>query len=622
MKPTTTEYDKIWATHCARVESQRCDYNPERGLGCPDEHLRREVTDPGGHKVRIPGAMIADPLYSAGLSVNDFEMLRCRHDFYFWAWRCVTIKDKISGADQPFVLNAPQRLVAAKLEEQRRAGQPMRLIILKARQWGGSTLVQLYMAWIQSCVRRNWHSLICAHVKDAAATIRGIYSKMLGHYPRELWDGEGDAAPRFVPFERTNNVRELLGRGCRVTLTSAENQDAARGSDYAMAHLSEVAFWPATLRKDPTDLIRTICGAVARAPYTLIVMESTANGVGNFFHQEWLRAVEGKSDKLPVFVAWHDIEIYREPVTRKELPQLWRSLDEYELKLWNSIPTMTLDRIKWYHNKRREYNTHAQMQAEYPTDAQEAFTNSGCNVFDVAHVEAMRADCRDDFEKGEVSDFGKFEEVNNGKLKKWVDPQAGHRYVAAVDVGGRSESSDWSVIAVIDFSTPLPEVVAQWRGHIDHDLLCERASRIGRWYNDALLVVESNTLETKNGGESLYLLTRLRDTYPNLYLRESFDSVSGQRSQRVGFHTSASTKPLVIDHLIGLVRDHGYIERDVTTVDELLTYERLPNGSYAARHGKHDDCLMTRAIGLYVALDQVRLDCSVGFVPPPMPLMF
>ena len=104
---------------------------------------------------------------------------RFRHDFEYWAARCATIRDKLSGADVRLRLNAGQRKVLAALEKQRRAGRPMRIIILKARQWGSSTFVQVYMAWIQIIHRRNWNSLICAHVKDTAITIRRIYSRRL-----------------------------------------------------------------------------------------------------------------------------------------------------------------------------------------------------------------------------------------------------------------------------------------------------------------------------------------------------------------------------------------------------------------------------------------------------------
>ena len=120
-----------------------------------------------------------DPLRPSAMT----ETQRMATDFEYWAARCVKIKDKLSGKLVPFRLNRPQRRVLSMLEEQRRGGRPIRMIMLKARQWGGSTLVQMYMAWIQMIHAENWHSLICAHVKDTASTIRGIYSVMLESYP-------------------------------------------------------------------------------------------------------------------------------------------------------------------------------------------------------------------------------------------------------------------------------------------------------------------------------------------------------------------------------------------------------------------------------------------------------
>ncbi|MDE5657322.1 MAG: hypothetical protein K2I19_09665, partial [Muribaculaceae bacterium] len=401
-------------------------------------------------------------------------------------------------------------------------GEPIRIIMLKARQWGGSTLVQMYMAWIQSCHRRNWNSLICAHVKDTAASIRGMYTKMLACYPPDLW--AGDCAPQFKPFERSLNIREISGRGCRVTLGSSENQEAVRGGDYAMAHLSETAFYASTSQRSPDKFIQAICGGIAFHPYTLIAMESTANGVGNYFHSEWLRCEQGKGDKRAVFVPWYEIDIYRlEP---DDPAAFIGSLDDYERRLWTDFG-LTLDRIWWYRCKSREYSSREQMQANFPTTPQEAFINTGNNVFDSAAVERMRADCR----SGERGDIGRagFSAAANGPLQLWQRPAPGGTYVVTVDVGGRSAASDWSVIAVMK-RADIPQVVAQWRGHIDHDLLAAKAEQLARYYNNALLMIESNTLESENssGDSNLFVLARLAERYRNLYKRESYDTATRQ----------------------------------------------------------------------------------------------
>lgn len=328
---------------------------------------------------------------------TETEKDRCRRDFEYWCGRCVTIRHKTLGKDVPFVLNAPQKKVARMLEEDRLAGRPIRLIMLKARQWGGSTLVQAYMAWIQSCLCRNWNSIICSQVKDTSAGIRAMYTKILDNYPSELW--EGDEPPRFKRFEGSSNVREIAGRGCRVTISSIENQDSVRGADFAMAHLSETAFWRATPTHSPEDLVRAVCGAIAYVPNTLIVMESTANGVGNFFHREWLRCRDGQGDKRTVFIPWYEIEIYRLPV--EDPASLEASMTEYE-RMLRDVHGCDLEQINWYRHKLREYPSHSQMMAEYPTTDVEAFANTGSRLFSSEHVEALREGCSDGFRLGEI----------------------------------------------------------------------------------------------------------------------------------------------------------------------------------------------------------------------------
>lgn len=580
-------------------------FDPIRGRGASGERVEVDTPVPDLPTARVPREMIDDPAYkSARRDATEWKRLRCRHDFEYWCATCVIITDKLNGYDTPLILNRPQRRLAALMESQRRAGRPIRVILLKARQWGGSTVTQMMMAWLQSCHRRNWNSVICAHVKDTAATIRGMYSKMLQNYPRELW--EGDEQPQFKSFERAMNIREISGRGCRVTLGSSENQDSVRGSNYAMAHLSEVAFYNASPQKSPADFVRAICGSIAYHTDTLIVMESTANGVGNYFHNEWLRSCSGRSDKAAIFVPWYEIDIYR--LTPPDEWAFYESMNEYERYLWDKLE-LPLDRIYWYRCKSSEYAEHEQMQAEFPTTPEEAFINSGVNVFDNTWIERLRQGCRPG-QTGELETDGSFTPSPRGYLQVWQRVESAGVYVVSVDIGGRSQRSDWSVITVMRraYESIPHQVVAQWRGHIDHDLLADMAMRIGRHYNKGLLIIESNTLESEtNGNDNMFVLERMRRSYSNLYCRPTaFDSQGGERESRVGFHTNRSTKAILIDGLIEAVRTGAYIERDAMACNELVTYEQRPNGSYGAKPGYHDDILMTRAMALWALRDLPR----------------
>lgn len=592
-------------------------YDPIQGN--PNDPGRRRVihgTDP----LYIPASMLDDPEYSITLPRHDFNILRFRHDFEFWAATCAHITDKVTKQTVPFILNRPQRRLLKTVEEQRLLNLPMRLIMLKARQWGGSTFIQLYFAWLQIIHLRNWHSLICAHVKDTAATIRGMYSHLLANYPEEYW--EEDFPPRFTPYERLGNTRAIPGRGCRVTVSSSESQESTRGMDYAMAHLSEVAFWKDSRLHNPVDLIRSVTSGIPRRPMTFIAMESTANGVGNFFHREWQRAVEGKSDKTPFFVPWYEIEMYTEPVPDPEA--FSATLDGYERDLMTKYGC-SLEQVMWYRNKSAEYLERRAMQAEFPTTAEEAFSATDNGVFSAVDVEVVRSEgCIIEPQVGDIigspsgipedTSAPEFHPTPSGNAMVWTPPRPGASYIASVDIGGRSATSDYSVITILDRHADSPwamkpEVVAQWRGHIDHDLLAWQAVAMAKWYNTAMLVVESNSWETSSEGRGQYILHTLADSYTNMYHRRATTSTGEVIAKVPGFHTNVRTKASVISHLIRMVRDNHYIERDPGMCDELLQYESQSDGTYSARRGCHDDRLMSRAIALWIhATEPLRGD--------------
>lgn len=302
------------------------------------------------------------------LTVKEYS-----ENFAQWCADCVRISDKTTGRPVPFILNAPQRRVAALMESKRKAGQPIRIIMLKARQWGGSTLTQVYMAWMQLTRHKGWNSLICGHVKDASANIRGMYSQLLRNYPEELRSvGDEPKAWVFSPYEKSANTGYIPARDCRVAVTSAYAPDAVRGASFQMAHLSEVAFWgdgdPATAER----IVRTVGGSVPLGEDTVVVMESTADGTDNYFYSEWNRAVKGESDKIPVFVPWHEIEIYRLRLSEEEKAEWPSRFDDYELMLLHKLG-LDVEQVAWYHVKRKEYTNHEDMMAEYPATPAEAF---------------------------------------------------------------------------------------------------------------------------------------------------------------------------------------------------------------------------------------------------------
>lgn len=248
--------------------------------------------------------------------IKDLCIIRSRCDFCFWAYMFTKIKPKSGGNMVPFKLRHEQRILLAELEEMRLANKPIRVILLKARQWGGSTLVQIYMAWIQLLHKTGWYSNIVAQTLGTSRTIKAMYSKLLENYPSWLLDipnqklefspYEGSSSASIITYGKSLN--KTIARDTVINIATYENPDATRGTDNALIHYSEVAIWSETLGKKPEDLIRSISGGLLEVALTMEVMESTANGTGNYFHREWERAKRGESSRKPVFIPWYYIE--------------------------------------------------------------------------------------------------------------------------------------------------------------------------------------------------------------------------------------------------------------------------------------------------------------------------
>ena len=199
-------------THILQENQQRNDklkseYNPLLGIGCIGQRIKLLIPD-----FALPDMLVNEQVYFNPLiktvahhgSISRFitehlhtedtpDMMEevgrwilrmlIMHDFEFCAYYLFIIKDKLSPEEIPFKLNRPQRRLLAKLEGMRLANAPIRLILLKARQWGGSTLIQLYIAWIQLFHKKNWNSLTVAHIKDTSNEIKGMYSLLLSKIP-------------------------------------------------------------------------------------------------------------------------------------------------------------------------------------------------------------------------------------------------------------------------------------------------------------------------------------------------------------------------------------------------------------------------------------------------------
>ena len=582
--------------------------------------------------------------------VEEFIRIRQKHDYPFWAAMFAYIKRKGGGTDVLFRLNRPQRKLIKRLEKMRKAGKPIRLILLKARQWGGPTAIQIYMAWLQLVHEVGLNSLIIAHQGTGSDEIKDMFDRMIKSYPVEMLHELGEAyapnEPKMVGVGKSGNIFRVPQRNCKIKIGTAERPNSCRGGDYNLVHLSEVALWKETDGKKPEDIVRSACSGILLRPYTMIVYESTPNGVGNFFHKEYLAAKKGLSQFEAMFVAWFEIEQYELPFENEAekyefAKKLFANRRNEEIKsdreepgtyLWRLWEKgATLEAIHWYVSERSKYTNHGDMASEYPSDDIEAFTYSGRKVFSSEDVEQFRPACRAPRWIGEIygsADEGekaieglRFKKEADGRLFMWHDVERSDeeevtdRYLVVVDVcKGHTKNADFADILVIDrlfmMDGEPPVVAAEWHGHIDMDKLAWKATQVAAYYNNALLVIESNTLETNNTkGEAEYILTLIHEVYGRqLYARkQSAEDIRQGLPKKYGYHTNPLTKKVVIYNLKVVIRERLYIEREEACLDEYLTYVETENNVFEAMEGYHDDRLMTRAIGMQVCYHEMEL---------------
>lgn len=575
------------------------------------------------------------------LIFEDFEYLRCKYDFPYFCYAYVKIKNKNGGQDFAFFLRPAQRKLVRTLEMQRLSGKPLRIILLKSRQWGGSTCIEVYMGWLQLFWKLSWNSLIVGHQTGSAVTSKDMYTKLLDNLPAFLLRGVDAVGKSNIVSGGTPNISVIPVRNCKITTVSAVNPESARGGDVAMCHCTEVAFWPDTEKMTPQQLVKAACSGITLSPYTFIAYESTPNGMSNFFHDEWTRAhnVDDYGNRIsefePVFVPWFEIETYIMPIKNEDAfveTLLNRRNDTrgngaYLFWLWNI--GATLEGINWYEHMLKRYESHEDMKQEYPSNDIEGFRTTGNMVFDIYKLEEMSkatyinspqftGEIYGEAPKGNKAITGlSLSRSAGGRFRIWEYPDNDkakkykNAYFVAVDIGGRKSTSDFTCITVFD-RTPLAKgepqrVVAEWYGHDDPDLLAIKCAQISKYYCDALLIVERNTPDSRmndtDGDVTELFFPILIPLYTNIYCDNGSEAnMQPDIPRKYGFQTNRSTKPAIILNYCRVIREDLYIEPDKETISELSYYLKYPNGKYGAAAGRHDDKVMSRGIGLFISL--------------------
>ncbi len=502
---------------------------------------------------------------------------------------CLKIKTK-SGTVVPFRLNDAQRKLYAVAKRQQDAGKPVRLIILKARQLGFSTLTE-GLIFHACATRRNVNALIVAHREDATANLFRMSKLFYDELPAPVKPMLRASNAQELVFENPSKLRSERearpGLRSRIRCATAGGRGIGRSDTLQCVHLSEYAFWPDGADGKASTLAG-ILQAVPSLPGTMVVIESTANGFEDF-KERWDAAVAGENDFEPVFFAWFENPDYAMPV----VPGTEWTPEERDLKAAYQLTDEQLQWRRWCiaNNCGGSLDMFRQ---EYPASPGEAFLHSGTGVFDNEQIVLRLERLPEPAGRGEFAD-GEWTKSETGAITLYELPEEGVPYVLGGDTAG--EGSDYFTAIVIDNVSG--KIVAKLRQKYSEPEYVRQICALGRFYNDALVAIETNF--------STYPVMKLQEVeYPNQYSREREDTYTRQMKKSYGFRTDRQSRPRAIANLVEVFSSHPEWFTDRELLEEMLTFCYNEDHRPEALAGKHDDLVMGAAI-TYAVRHQQRM---------------
>lgn len=427
--------------------------------------------------------------------------------------------------------------------EERRGQQN---IVLKARQLGLTTWTAARF-FLRTITRPGTLTLQVAHTQQAAEEIFRIVHRFYEWLPEFVRNGALATSQL--------NVRQIVFRelDSEYRVVTAGDRNAGRGLTVQNLHCSELARWPG-------DAADTLAGLrAALAPDAEVILESTPDGVGGCFHDEWQNAE--KTGMVRHFFPWWMEPLY---VARAVDPA---TLTEEERALTLKVP-LTLEQIGFRRQIRA--NFHALARQEYAEDAESCFLASGDSYFETAAIDERLRGVHDPVER-----------EHNGELEIWLSPQGTKPYLIAVDPAGGGSDGDYSAIQVIDFATGMQ--CAEFGGHMGGLELARYVVELAHRYNDAWVVVERNNI---GSGVLAYLESSC--SYERIF----------RQNEQPGWLTTSFSRPAAVNKLSVALVNHAGMIQSRRLLNECRTFVRLPNGGMGARPGAHDDLVMAMSIGL------------------------
>lgn len=484
----------------------------------------------------------------------------------------------------PFKLNDPQRQILYALSR--------RDIVLKARQEGISSLILALFA-VDFLMIENIRCVIISHEAES--------TKRLFDRVRFYLDSMKQTFPGALPYKLDKrSVSELYNseKNSYFYIGTAGARAFGHGDTINNLHVSELSRYP--------NQENTMVGLMQAVPRNgRIIIETTANGVGDYFHRLWKRSGAAGSSFKRHFLPWFALKEYSMPITGQFV------CTEEEAVLQKTY-NLTNEQLNWRRWKMAELGDNVDsFNEQFPANAEEAFIVSGNPIWPPSLLKKYLSKCKAPLKTGNLTGGYQifFDDNPNGYLKVWKEPVSHHDYVIGADVaegievqedGPKSDRRDFSCAVVMDRQTA--EIVAVWHGHVDGDQFGRQLDMLGRYYNEAVVGVERNF-------QGLAPLIMLRDlNYPRIYYREKMGLDADKLTSEMGWRTDRFTRPMMIDETSKWLREERLTVYDEELVGEMMSFVRYPDGQGRAAQGAFDDRIMSFMLAIQMYLRNPMTD--------------
>lgn len=490
-------------------------------------------------------------------------------DFDFYSKSALKIRTK-DGDIKSLNLKPAQRILQKAVEDQMETEGKVRIIILKARQQGLSTYVGGYL-YFNVSQRKACKAMVVTHHSDSTRALFDMTKRYHENCPELLKPHTKYSSRRELTFDVLDSS---------FVVATAGGESIGRGETLTHVHASELAFWQ---KSTALENWNGMTQAVPNKKGTAIFVESTANGVSGIFYDLWKGAVEGTNGYVPVFIPWYIDPEYREPVPEnfEITPEEEELCEKYGLD----------DEQLMFRRRKVAQNGIDLFRQEYPAEPEEAFLTTGRPVFNPEGLQESLATCEEPKQRLALEGDEWLENVR-GELTIYRTIDPGEQYTIGADVAMGVRGGDFSVAQVLDSKK---RQVATYRAQVHPDYFAEVLYKLGEFFNFAYIIVENNS-------HGILTCTRLgKDmAYPHFYTEVQVDKLTDKETIKLGFTTTAKTKPLIIDELRASVRE-GKIElNDKVTIREMLTYIVTQSGGMEAEAGCFDDCVMSLALANHI----------------------